>query len=53
MKCYREYVRSRIEERKVINGGEGENPNISAEQEMERWIADERSKPLQASNNMR
>lgn len=39
MKCYRDYIRHCIIERKIMSGGEGENPSNSVEQEAENWFS--------------
>jgi hypothetical protein len=41
-KCYRDYVTSKIELRKISTDGMGENPDISTEQEAVSWISAER-----------
>jgi hypothetical protein len=39
VKCYRDYIRNCINGRKIMSGGEGENPSLSVEQETENWFA--------------
>ena len=41
-KCYRDYVIYNIDLRKITNDGEGENPDITTEEEAVSWIASDR-----------
>jgi len=41
-KCYRDYVMDKINGRKICSGGEGENPDVSIEEEAASWISNER-----------